>query len=404
MTFLSEYQFEANSDDAFDNFDNMNLTSQLLDALHSKGFDLPLPIQQRAIVPILGGRDVIVKAQRGTGRMSAFAIAALQKIDPEIHQCQVLVLTPDHTAALDILMLLQDLGETLKITSHGCLDDSEFEEERDQLVRTPPHIVVGTPGRSFEHVQSGTLSPASIKLLMLTDLDTMLLKQLGYTIENIFQSLTPSSSRSSPKLQVTLYFDFQTPELLRMADLLTRTDSDKIFVRKTPLTLDRVNHFYLNVEKEEWKLETLYDLTEVLSVRMVVFCNTREKQDWLTTTLQSPSAPSEMTVSFMHSDMTKAKRDAVMKEFRMGLTRILVVATPLVREDLNVAQISLLVGYDLPVDQEVYLRRGGSLGRYGRSGLYLTFVRTEDMPLMSAIERGLGTEILEMPLNIEDYV
>ncbi|KAF9134821.1 translation initiation factor eIF4A [Mortierella sp. 14UC] len=273
MTFPLEYQqFKANYDDTVASFDRMGLSPRLTEALKTRAIDVPTPVQQQAIVPIIEGRNVMVKAQSGTGRMVAFVVAALQKVDLRNDECQVLILTPGRAAALEVLGLLQDLGGSLGVVCRTCLEDEEGEPEQE--VRMPrgttTHIVVATPGRVLSRIQAGGMLSSSMDLLMVADLDTMLLKQLGNTVESIFQLLTPSTSHSDPKLQVALCFDLQTPELVRLAGQLTLTRQQehggnrvvKIFVRKTPLSLHRSRHYFVDVTREEWKFDTICDLYE----------------------------------------------------------------------------------------------------------------------------------------------
>ncbi|KAK3809644.1 MAG: P-loop containing nucleoside triphosphate hydrolase protein [Linnemannia elongata] len=444
MTYPRNYQqFQANYDDAIDSFDDMGLSTGLRVTLSSKEIDTPTQVQQRTILPILQGRNVILKAQSGSGRMAAFVIAALQKVDPNTHECQVLILTAERRAAVDVWRLLRDLGGPLGVVCRTCLDcDGAVGEEGDDEVgrfvggsetSATPHVIVGTPSRALHHIMTGDLKSGSVNLLMVVDLDTLLHKQLGYPLECIFNTLTPSSSRSDPKLQVALYFDLQTPELLHTTTQLTHrrqhsneTDEEarvvKIFVRKAPINLLHVRHFYLDVDREDWKLETLCDLYDTLVVpQMVVFCNTREKLDWLAHALRSQTSPLYINntiinhetdvasrVGCMHADLSPIDRARVMKSFRQGDIRILLLATPLTRSDLDVSQLSLVVGYDLPQDQEVYLRRCGvnlSAFYYRPRLVYISFVKgQEEMRLLRDIEAGIGDTISEMPMNVADYL
>ncbi|KAF9272337.1 translation initiation factor eIF4A, partial [Linnemannia elongata] len=436
----------ANYDDAIDSFDNMGLSPRLRATLSSKEIETPTQVQQRTILPIIQGRNVILKAQSGTGRMVAFVIAALQKVDPRTCECQVIIVTAERGVALDVWRLLKDLGGPLGVDCRTCLDGdngtageeeegtSRFVDESDSSA-TPPHVVVGTPGRVLHHIQAGDLESSSVDLLMVTDLDTLLLKQLGNPLEGIFNALTPSSSRSDPRLQVALYFDLQTPELLHTATQLTHrpqysnnNDDEaarvvKIFVRKVPINLLHVRHFYLDVDREDWKFETICDLYDILvGQQMVVFCNTREKLDQLAHSFQSPTSPlytnPQVTdhetqvvarVGCMYVDQPSLDRARVMQSFRQGEIRILILATPLTFSDLELAhQVNLVVGYDLPLDQEVHLRRCG-VRRWGMSYwqqrlVCISFVNgQEEMGLLRDIEAGIGDMISEMPLNIEDY-
>lgn len=384
-------------------------------------------MQQQAIVPIIHGRNVILKAQSGTGRMLTFVIAALQKVDPKNRECQIVVLTPNRGITVEMWRLLRDLGRPLGVISQTCLEDGDGidVEEVSQFVcggestTTSPHVIVGTSVKVLGHIQAGDLETSSVGLLMFADFDTLLAKQLEYTLKCIFNAVRPSNSQSDPKLQVVLYFDLQTPELLHIADQLTQQQQTdevvKIFIRKVPIHLHHVRHYYLDVDREEWKLETLCDLYEMMCVpQLVVFCNTREKLEWLAHALQSPTSPlnngSPTEVAVMHADQSAQERATVMQSFRRGSNiRFLIIATPLVLEHVDIAQLALVVAYDLPLDQEVYLRRCGRgtlrMRQYWQRPVCVSFVRgQEEMGLLKSIESGIGSEILEMPMNLVDYL
>jgi len=137
------------------------------------------------------------------------------------------------------------------------------------------------------------------------------------------------------------------------------------------------------VEKEEWKLDTLSDLYETVTItQAVIFCNTRRKVDWLTEKLTQR----EFTVSAMHGDMEQKQREIIMKEFRSGSSRVL-ITTDLLARGIDVQQVSLVINYDLPTNRENYIHRIGRGGRFGRKGVAINFTTTEDVRMMRDIER-----------------
>lgn len=140
---------------------------------------------------------------------------------------------------------------------------------------------------------------------------------------------------------------------------------------------------YSAVEKEEWKLDTLSDLYETVTItQAVIFCNTRRKVDWLTEKLTQR----EFTVSAMHGDMDQKQREIIMKEFRSGSSRVL-ITTDLLARGIDVQQVSLVINYDLPTNRENYIHRIGRGGRFGRKGVAINFTTTEDVRMMRDIER-----------------
>ncbi len=173
-------------------------------------------------------------------------------------------------------------------------------------------------------------------------------------------------------------------------------DPVRILVKKAELTLEGIKQFYIAVEKEDWKLDTLSDLYETVTItQAVIFCNTRRKVDWLTDKLTAR----DFTVSAMHGDMDQTQRDLIMKEFRSGSSRVL-IATDLLARGIDVQQVSLVINYDLPANRENYIHRIGRGGRFGRKGVAINFVTAEDVRMMREIEQFYSTQIEEMPMNV----
>jgi len=167
-------------------------------------------------------------------------------------------------------------------------------------------------------------------------------------------------------------------------------------VDRDEVTLEGIKQFYIAVESEEWKLDTLCDLYETFTIMpAVIFCNTRRKVDLLTEQMRSQ----EFTVSAMHGDMEQKQRELLMKELCTGSTRVLVM-TDLLARGIDVQQVSLVINYDLPTNRENYIHRIGRGGMLGRKGVVINFVTTEDVAILRNIEQFYNTQIDEMPLSV----
>jgi ATP-dependent RNA helicase len=175
------------------------------------------------------------------------------------------------------------------------------------------------------------------------------------------------------------------------------TEPVRILVKRDELTLEGIKQFFVSVEKEEWKFETLCDLYNTLTVsQAVIFCNTRRKVEWLSQKMREAN----FTVSMMHGEMTQAERDDIMREFRSGASRVL-ITTDLWARGIDVQQVSLVINYDLPNNRENYIHRIGRSGRFGRKGVAINFVKTDDIRILRDIEQFYATQIDEMPMNGE---
>ncbi|CCE27936.1 probable translation initiation factor eIF-4A [Claviceps purpurea 20.1] len=384
-------QIESNYDETVDSFDDMSLKAELLRGVYAYGFERPSAIQQRAIMPVIKGHDVIAQAQSGTGKTATFSISVLQKIDPAVKQCQALILAPTRELAQQIQKVVVAIGDFMNIECHACIGGTSVRDDMKAL-QDGPQVVVGTPGRVQDMIQRRILKTDGMKMFVLDEADEMLSRGFTDQIYDIFQLLPQAT-------QVVLLSATMPQDVLEVTTRFMR-DPVRILVKKDELTLEGIKQFYIAVEKEEWKLDTLSDLYETVTItQAVIFCNTRRKVDWLTDKLTAR----DFTVSAMHGDMDQSQRDLIMKEFRSGSSRVL-IATDLLARGIDVQQVSLVINYDLPANRENYIHRIGRGGRFGRKGVAINFVTAEDVRMMREIEQFYSTQIEEMPMNVADLI
>ena len=335
---------ESNWDEVIEKFDDLNLREELLRGIYGYGFEKPSAIQQRAIKPCITGRDVIAQAQSGTGKTATFSISVLQQIDVAKKEVQALLLAPTRELAQQIQKVVVALGDYMNIECMACIGGTSVFEDKTRL-QQGVHIVVGTPGRVFDMINRRNLPVAAIKMFVLDEADEMLSRGFKDQIYDIFR-LLPTST------QVILLSATMPVEVLDVTTKFMR-DPIRILVKKDELTLEGIRQFYIAVDKEDWKLDTLCDLYETLTItQAVIFCNTRRKVDWLTDMMTKR----DFTVSAMHGDMDQAGRDQIMKEFRTGTSRVL-ITTDLLARGIDVQQVSLVINYDLPTNRENYIHR-----------------------------------------------
>jgi ATP-dependent RNA helicase len=188
-------------------------------------------------------------------------------------------------------------------------------------------------------------------------------------------------------------------EILEMTNKFMN-DPVRILVKRDEITLDGIKQFFVAVEKEEYKFETLCDLYDTLTItQAVIFCNKKNKVEWLAKKMREAN----FTVSYMHGSMPQKERDAIMAEFRAGQSRVL-ITTDVWGRGLDVQQVSLVICYDLPLNRELYIHRIGRSGRFGRKGVAVNFVTNEDVRVLRDIEQYYSTQIDEMPMNVIDLI
>ncbi|KXN89556.1 ATP-dependent RNA helicase FAL1 [Leucoagaricus sp. SymC.cos] len=330
-------------------FDDLGLKEDLLRGIYAYNFEKPSAIQQRAILPITQGRDVIAQAQSGTGKTATFSISILQSIDVTVREAQALVLSPTRELATQIQSVVLALGDYMNVQCHACIGGTSIGEDIRKL-EYGQHVVSGTPGRVFDMIRRRSLRTRNIKMLVLDEADELLNKGFKDQIYDVYRYLPPATQ--VVLLSATLPYD--------VLEMTTKFMTDPI--------------------------------------RILV--------DWLTEKMRA----SNFTVSSMHGDMVQKERDAIMAEFRSGTSRVL-ITTDVWARGIDVQQVSLVINYDLPGNRENYIHRIGRSGRFGRKGVAINFVTVDDIPILrdiarrpTLIEQYYGTQIDEMPVNAAELI
>jgi len=261
-----------------------------------------------------------------------------------------------------------------------------------RVMQTGVQMVVGTPGRVNDMINRNALKLDQLKAFILDEADEMLSRGFKDQIYDVFQYLPAN-------VQVCLFSATMPIEILNITSRFMR-DPVRILVKKEQLTLDGIKQFYVAVEREEYKLDTLCDLYETLTItQAIIYCNTRRKVDWLTDKM----GQRDFTVSAMHGEMNQTERELIMKEFRSGSSRVL-IATDLLARGIDVQQVSLVINYDLPSNRENYIHRIGRSGRFGRKGVAINFVTDDDVRTLREIEQFYNTKVEEMPMDVADLM
>ncbi|CAF1025977.1 unnamed protein product [Adineta steineri] len=272
----------------------------------------------------------------------------------------------------------------MNVTCHACIGGTHIREDMKRL-EAGVQVVVGTPGRIYDMLKTSVLRSENIKMFVLDDADELLsrgfkdqiydvLTMLSRTIQGIIVSATMSS------------------ELLEIAAKFMN-DPVKILTKREEHSLESIRQFYVDVEREDWKLDTLYDLLDILSItQAVIFCNKLRTVTWLTEKLRAHN----ITVSTVQCN------DAI-KEFRVGSSRIL-LRTDTLKVDIDTAQFYLVINYDLPNDCQIYINRIGRSGKFGRKSVAINFITKDEQRTLHDIEQYYNTKIEELPMNIDDLI
>ncbi|CAF3684496.1 unnamed protein product [Rotaria socialis] len=374
-----------------EHFNQINLHESLLRGIYGFGLERPTDVQQRALKPCILGYDVIVQAPSGMGKTITFIIAILQQLNMECKDCQALILVPTRELAQNIHRVALALGGHMNVTYHACIGGANLGDDMKQL-EAGAQIVAGTPGRIYNMLKRSVLRSENIKMFVLDEADELLCRGFNEQISDIFTMLPE-------RVQAIVTSDTMAFDLLEVTAKYMN-DPVKVLIKREERTLEGIRQFYVNVEREERKLDRLCDLFGTLTItQTVIFCNTRQKIDWLTENLRARN----LAVSALHLDMDVKQRNDAIKEFRTGSSRIL-VRTDMFGDDTDIPQVSPVINYDLPTNRESYIHRIGRSGRFGRKGTAINFITNDEQQVLQNIEQYCNTRIEELPMNIADLI
>lgn len=378
------------------NWDDMDLKHELLRGIYAYGFEIPSEIQKKAILPIIKGKDVIAQAQSGSGKTGSFSIGILQKIDLSLKKTQALILAPTHELAKQIATVIEALGSQeseKKLFVKTLLGGTSIREDVQQMRENVPHIVVGCVGRVFDMLSKGHIVGQDIDMFVLDEADEMLSKGFGEQIYEMFQT------HFRDDIQVILFSATMPPEMLRLTGKFMR-DPVKIIMKPEELNLKCIQQFYIAVQNDMVKFETLKDLFSSISVsKCIIYCNSvRRVED-----LYHAMNKNGFSVCCIHSFMDKTEREKVFSQFRHGDSRVL-ISSDITARGIDIQQVSVVINYDIPKCVHNYLHRIGRSGRWGRKGFAINFVTKHDIQDMNVIEKHYGISILELPASFNAMI
>src|SRR4029079_5652920 len=366
-------------------FSGLGLSEPIVAALTDVGYERPSPIQAETIPILLGGSDLLGQASTGTGKTAAFALPLLSRMDLEQRAPQALVLTPTRELAIQVAEAFQKYAA--KLPGFHVLPIYGGQSYTPQLkgLKRGAHVIVGTPGRLLDHVQSGALDLGSIKFLVLDEGDEML--QLGFVdaIEALLQQ-TPADK------QVAL-FTATLPHAIRRIAQTHMRDPREVVIQSRGEAAPKIRQRYWMVSGLH-KLDALTRLLEAEKFEaMLVFVRTKIETVELAQRLEARG----FAASALNGDMEQRTREQTVQRLKDGKIDI-VIATDVAARGLDVERISHVLNYDIPYDPETYVHRIGRTGRAGRSGEAILFVAPRERNMLRIIERVTRLRIEEMKL------
>lgn len=366
-------------------FDTLQLSREVRKAMTDLGFTEPTPIQAQSIPPILEGKDVIGQAQTGTGKTAAFGIPILHAMKPHGRKVEALVLCPTRELAVQVSEELRKLARYRRdVTIIPVYGGQPIQGQMAQL-RRGVRIVVGTPGRTIDHMNRGTLNLGNVRTVVLDEADEML--DMGFLPD--METILGSTSTD----RQTLLFSATMPRPIMELARKYQKEPTHVNVAPAQLTVPQVEQTYLQVSPGG-KLDVLCRLIDTYELASsLVFCNTKRRVDEVAKDLRRLGYQADG----IHGDMTQSARNRVMTQFRWKQSRIL-VATDVAARGIDVKGIDAVINYDVPRDDQFYVHRIGRTARMGRSGRAFTLVLPSEMGKLRGIEAYAKTRIRRHPL------
>ena len=381
------------STDLINNWDDLEINSDLLRGIYAYGFEKPSPIQQRAILPMLEKKDIIAQAQSGTGKTATFTIGALSNIDLSNKSTQILVLSPTRELSKQTANVMVGIGSMMKgLVVQTIVGGSSIDEDSEMLKTNIPHIIAGCPGRVHDMLKRQQIGSKNIKMIILDEADELLSSGFKEQIYNIFQHLKSD-------VQVAL-FSATLPDYIHAITSKFMRDPVRIFVKTEQLTLEGISQYYVAIEDDRQKYSTLKDLYQYISMsQCIIYCNSVKRVSDLYDAMLEDGFP----VCRIHSSMEKYDRDLAFVEFRTGKCRVLISSNVTAR-GIDIQQVSVVINFDVPKCVHTYLHRIGRSGRWGRKGVGINLITRRDAPKMREIEQHYSTQITELPGNFDNLM
>jgi hypothetical protein len=374
-------------------FETLNLNEDLLKGVYLYGFNKPSKIQITGIKSINTGKDCILQSQSGTGKTATYLLGILNKINQSELKCQGIIITPTQELSKQVYDVAIALSKFIKINIVKCIGGTDIIDSREDLKSA--QLIIGTIGRIYHMITEKRINSHTIKFIVLDEADVMLEEGLSDKLKSIYD-------KAPDNIQGIMISATMSQNVMGISRKLLH-DPIKVLLKNSEIAVDLISQFFVNVESEDLKFDTLLDLYSIMSTsQAIIFTNTIKKVDWLKENLEK----NNFEITSIHGKMTSKEREDIVKEFRDGKTRIL-LTTDLLARGIDIPQVNLVINYDLPPNKETYIHRIGRCGRFDKKGVSITMIKMEDASdnkLFNKMKYHYKMKIDELPDNIEKYL
>lgn len=396
---LADLQADPNSPlFSVKSFDDLGLSAELLKGLYAMKFNKPSKIQEKALPLLLKNppTNMIGQSQSGTGKTAAFSLTMLSRVDESLQDVQAICLAPARELARQTLEVIQTMGRFTKVTSRLVIPGTYSHQTRFN-----EQILVGTPGTLLDLIRKRRVNVKNVKVFVLDEADNMLDAQgLGDQCIRV-KKLLPTSA------QLVLFSATFPTEVRAYAEKFV-PNANSLELKQEELNVDGIKQLYMDCDSEKHKFEVLSELYGLLTIgSSIIFVQRKATADQLYRLMTNEGHK----VSVLHSDLEHSDRDRLIDDFREGRSKVLITTNVLSR-GIDIASVSMVVNYDLPVDKSgrpdpsTYLHRIGRTGRFGRVGVSISFVHDKkSYEVLQSIQQYFGNiEMTRVPTDDWDEV
>lgn len=397
---LADLQADPNSPlYSVKSFEELGLNENLLKGLYAMKFTKPSKIQEKALPLLLSNppTNMIAQSQSGTGKTAAFSLTMLSRVEETLKAPQCICLSPTRELARQTMEVIQTMGKFTGITTQLIVPGSI-----ERGVKADGQIIVGTPGIILSLAKTRQLDFSKIKVYVLDEADNMLDAQgMGD------QSLRVK--RLLPKECQLVLFSATFPDQVRKYSEKMVPNANTLQLKQEELNVDAIKQLYMDCDDEDHKFKVLTELYGLMTIgSSIIFVARRDTANKLYAKMKQEGH----TVSVLHSDLDNTTRDQLIDDFREGRSKVLITTNVLAR-GIDIASVSMVVNYDLPVDKDgnpdpsTYLHRIGRTGRFGRVGVSISLVSDrKSFEVLTAIKNyfGDGIEMTRVPTDDWDEI
>ncbi len=370
-------------------FQELGLLDPVVHGVQSLGFTDPTPVQAECIPLILEGRDVVGSAQTGTGKTAAFALPILTRLKKR-GPTRCLVLEPTRELAIQVETAFQYYARFTDIEI-GVFYGGVGYEHQKKLLKYGIDVIVATPGRLLDLHEQGVLRLDSIEILVLDEVDRML--DMGFLPD------VRKIVRLCPEVRQTLFFSATIPPELESLCSWALKDPKVVEIGVRRAAAETVTHAFYPVAATQ-KFDLLVALLEKTHYEsVIVFTRTKQAADEISSRLERL----KHSVTVLHSDRNQSERIAALNGFKSGKFEVL-VATDIAARGLDIAGVTHVINYDIPLHPDDYVHRIGRTGRAQQTGDAFTLVIAEELKAMHDIERAIGQKVPRLKLDEFPYV